>query len=61
MSDPGAQRSLLDERRYRATLVTGNPLELRTGAGVENELSATVFVFQLRSRQLACFLGKAHE
>jgi hypothetical protein len=42
MSDPAlsACRPLLDERRYRATLVTGDPLELRPGAGVENELSA---------------------
>jgi hypothetical protein len=38
--------------------VTADPLELRPGAGVENELSAqlgAVFVFRLRSRQLACF------
>jgi hypothetical protein len=43
-----ARRPLLDERRYRATLVTGDPLEVRPGAGVENELSAqlgAVFVF----------------
>jgi hypothetical protein len=42
MSDPAlsARRPLLDERRHRATLVTGDPLELRSGASVENELSA---------------------
>jgi hypothetical protein len=42
----------------RATLVTGDPLEPRPGAGVENELSVqlgAVLVFQCRSRQLACF------
>ena len=41
MSDPAlsARRPLLDERRYRATLVTGDPLELRLDAGAENELS----------------------
>ena len=39
LSDPAlsVRRPLLDERRYRATLVTSNPLELRPGAGVENE------------------------
>jgi hypothetical protein len=42
MSDAAlsARRPLLDERRYLATLVTGDPLELRPGADVENELSA---------------------
>jgi hypothetical protein len=42
MSDPAlsARRLLLDERRHRATLVRGDHLELRPGAGVENELSA---------------------
>jgi hypothetical protein len=53
MSDPAlsASRPLIDERRYRATLVTGDPLELRPGAGIENELSAqlgAVFVFHAR-------------
>jgi hypothetical protein len=46
----GARRPLLDERGYRATLVTGDRLELRPGAGVENQLSArlnAVFVFQI--------------
>ena len=52
MSDPAlsARRPLPDERRHRATLVTGDPLELRPGAGVENELSAhfgAVFVSQM--------------
>jgi hypothetical protein len=52
MSDPAlsAPRPLLDERRHRATLVTGDPLELCPGAGVENELSAKlgdVFVLQI--------------
>ena len=60
MSDPAlsARRPLLDERRHRATLATADPLELRSGAGVENELSAhfgAVSFFRLRSRQLACF------
>jgi hypothetical protein len=52
MSDAAisARRPLLNERRHRATLVMSDPLELRPGAGVENELSAQlgdVFVFQL--------------
>ncbi len=39
MSDPAlsARRPLLDERGYRATLVTADPLELRPGAGVESK------------------------
>jgi hypothetical protein len=52
MSDPmlRARYLLLDERRHRATLVTADPLELRPGAGVENELSAqlgAIFAFQM--------------
>jgi hypothetical protein len=52
MSDAAlsACRPHLDERRHRATLVTGDPLELRPGCGVENELSAqlgVVSVFQI--------------
>ena len=68
MSDPAlsARRPLLDERRHRATLVTGDPLELRHGGGVENELSAqlgAVFVFQitLRPARLLLGIGKGHE
>jgi hypothetical protein len=47
MSDPmlRARYLLLDERRHRATLVTADPLELRPGAGVENELSAQLLRF----------------
>jgi hypothetical protein len=62
MSDPtlSARRPLLDERRYRATLMTGDRLELRHGAGVENELSAQLGAFsffRLRSRRLRLLLG----
>jgi hypothetical protein len=62
MSDPAlsARRPLLDERRHRATLVTGDPLELRSGASVENELSAqlsAVFVFQMALAPVRLFLG----
>jgi hypothetical protein len=67
-ADPAlsARRPLLDERRYRATLVTGDPLELRQGAGVENELSAqlgAVFVFQITIAlaRLLLGIGKDHE
>jgi hypothetical protein len=68
MGDPAlsARRPLLDERRQRATLVTGDRLELRPGAGVENELSAqlgAVFVFQitLASARLLLGIGQGHE
>ena len=61
-----ARRPLLDERRYRATLVTGDPLELRPGAGVENELSAhfgavIVFHMALAPARLLLGVGKGHE
>jgi hypothetical protein len=50
-----ARRPLLDETRHRATLVTGDPLELLPGTGVETELLVPFSFFRLRSRQLACF------
>ena len=59
MSDPAlSARRLLDERRYRATPVTGNPPDLRPGAGIENELSAQLgagFVFQMTLAPAPCF------
>jgi hypothetical protein len=67
MSDAtlSARRPLLDERRYRATLVTGDPLELRPGVGVENELSATWcrFRFQitLAPAPLLFGIGKGYQ
>ena len=59
---PLSRRSaLLDERRYRATLVTGDPLELRPDAGLENDLSGQlggVFVFQMTLAPARLLLGR---
>ena len=62
MSDAAlsARRPLLDERRHRATLVTADPLELRPGAGVENDLSAqlgAIFAFQMTLAAPRLLLG----
>jgi hypothetical protein len=56
-----ARRPRVDERPHRATLVTGDPLEI--GAGVENELSGgAIFVFQDYARaRAASGIGKGHE
>ena len=68
MSDPAlsARRPLLNKRRYRATLVSGDPSELRPGVGVENELSpqlgaVSVFQITLAPARLLLGIGKGHE